>query len=125
NLGSAQYSGELDIKIGGTTAGSEYDQLSHILAGGGAQLGGTLNVSLINSFSPQQGDVFQILTATSGISGTFASTVLPALSGNLFWNVVYNPNDVELQVEITGLPGDFNGDGVVDAADYVVWRKGF
>jgi hypothetical protein len=23
----------------------------------------------------------------------------------------------------TGLPGDFNDDGVVDAADYVVWRK--
>ncbi|HEX2476352.1 MAG TPA: galactose oxidase early set domain-containing protein [Lacipirellulaceae bacterium] len=23
-----------------------------------------------------------------------------------------------------GLPGDFNGDGAVDAADYVVWRKG-
>ena len=24
----------------------------------------------------------------------------------------------------TTLPGDFNGDGAVDAADYVVWRKG-
>ncbi len=23
----------------------------------------------------------------------------------------------------TSLPGDFNGDGSVDAADYVVWRK--
>ena len=22
------------------------------------------------------------------------------------------------------IPGDFNGDGAVDAADYVVWRKG-
>ena len=21
------------------------------------------------------------------------------------------------------LPGDFNGDGIVDAADYVIWRK--
>jgi hypothetical protein len=24
----------------------------------------------------------------------------------------------------TVLPGDFNGDGLVDAADYVVWRRG-
>jgi hypothetical protein len=28
-------------------------------------------------------------------------------------------------VSVTGSPnGDFNGDGVVDAADYVVWRDG-
>jgi hypothetical protein len=32
-----------------------------------------------------------------------------------------NPWDVALQVEPG--TGDFNGDGVVDAADYVVWRK--
>jgi hypothetical protein len=25
----------------------------------------------------------------------------------------------------TGLPGDYNGDGTVDAADYLVWRKFF
>lgn len=25
---------------------------------------------------------------------------------------------------VAGVPGDYNGDGVVDAADYVLWRKG-
>ena len=25
---------------------------------------------------------------------------------------------------VTFIPGDFNGNGVVDAADYVAWRKG-
>ncbi len=25
---------------------------------------------------------------------------------------------------LPGLPGDYNGDGKVDAADYVAWRKG-
>jgi hypothetical protein len=34
-----------------------------------------------------------------------------------------NPWDVALLVPETH-PGDFNGDGAVDAADYVVWRKG-
>ena len=29
-----------------------------------------------------------------------------------------------LQVIATRVPGDFNADGAVDAADYVVWRKG-
>jgi hypothetical protein len=32
-------------------------------------------------------------------------------------------NDVILNLVAAGLPGDHNGDGLVDAADYVVWRK--
>jgi hypothetical protein len=122
-LGSAEYDGTLDIEIGGLTAGSEYDQLNHTLAGGAAQLGGTLGVSLLNGFMPQAGDMFDILTAAGGVSGTFATTILPALAGDLFWNINYGPNSVELTVAAPILAGDFNGDGVVDAADYVVWRK--
>jgi hypothetical protein len=40
-----------------------------------------------------------------------------------------HPNDVVINVDLVRfemsqtLPGDFNGDGNVDAADYVVWRK--
>jgi hypothetical protein len=87
-------------------------------------LGGELDVGLIGGFMPNSGDIFQILTATGGISGTFATTVLPTLAGNLFWEVGYGPNSVTLTVAAPSLPGDFNSDGVVDAADYVVWRKG-
>ena len=36
------------------------------------------------------------------------------------------PASVEIDYQILpdGVPGDYNGDGVVDAADYVLWRKG-
>lgn len=34
-------------------------------------------------------------------------------------------NFVRLVRDVTGLAGDFNGDGRVDAADYTVWRDGF
>jgi hypothetical protein len=35
-----------------------------------------------------------------------------------------DPNDITFEVSIvTGGAGDYNGDGSVDAADYVVWRK--
>jgi hypothetical protein len=27
-------------------------------------------------------------------------------------------------LDLFRLPGDFNGDGVVDGADYILWRKG-
>jgi hypothetical protein len=126
SLGSVQYGGTLDIEIGGPTPGSDYDQLNHILGSGLAQLGGALNVSLLNGFMPQAGDMFDILTAAGGISGTFASSMLPALTGDLFWTIIYGPSLVELTVEAPTpvLPGDFNSDGVVDAGDYVLWRKG-
>jgi hypothetical protein len=39
--------------------------------------------------------------------------------------LVIDSDSVILSVmgSLPGLPGDFNGDGIVDAADYVVWRK--
>jgi hypothetical protein len=54
------------------------------------------------------------------LSGSFDTLVLPP---NLEWNVAYGPNDLVLSVVGPGLAGDFNRDGAIDAADYVVWRK--
>ena len=46
---------------------------------------------------------------------------LPALSGSLQWDTskLYTTGVVSVV-----LLGDFNGNGIVDAADYVIWRKG-
>jgi hypothetical protein len=36
----------------------------------------------------------------------------------------FNPSYIVLSdFELAALPADFNGDGAVDAVDYVVWRK--
>ncbi len=39
------------------------------------------------------------------------------------YNGVYTP--AELTAEPTIVEGDYNGNGIVDAADYVIWRKNF
>jgi hypothetical protein len=122
NLGSADYSGTLHIEIGGLAPGSGHDQLNHILGDGIAHLGGTLEVSLLGGFAPQAGHSFEIITA-AGITGTFSTAILPALDGDLAWNINYGSNSVMLAVAAPGLPGDYNFDGTVDSADYVVWRK--
>jgi hypothetical protein len=114
--------GELVIEIGGTAPGTEYDVLA---IDGAATLGGLLTVELLDLggglFAPQLGDAFDILTATGGLGGTqFAMTDLPTLAVGLQWNLAYSADVVTLLV---GLAGDYNGDGMVDAADYVVWRK--
>ena len=108
-------SSTLAIELGGTTLGSQHDQLD---VSGTATLGGTLAVSLINSFTPSAGQSFDILDWTS-VNGTFSSLSLPTLTG-LAWNTSQLYTTGVLSV---GIPGDYNLNGVVDAADYVVWRK--
>ena len=114
---------QLKIELGGNVTGVEYDSL---MVAGAANLGGTLDVSLIDLgsgvFAPGAGDEFTIIEAAGGVSGTFATELLPALRGGLIWNVAYSPNEVVLS--IGGVLGDYNLNGIVDAADYVVWRKG-
>ena len=86
---------------------------------GNLSLGGALTVSPIDSFTPVAGQAFDILDWGT-LSGTFASLDLPTLLG-LTWNTsrLYTTGTFSV-----GLAGDYNNDGVVDAADYVVWRNG-
>ena len=119
--GSVVYGGVLEVEIGGATAGS-FDQINHVLGAGVAELGGALDVKLINGFSPILGDLFEIITASGGVNGSFATEVLPTLTAGLDWNVLYGANSVVLEVAAAGLLGDYNQNGIVDAADYTVWR---
>jgi hypothetical protein len=108
----------LHVRVAGTTPGSGYDQLQ---VDGAVTLDGTLTVSLANAFAPSAGDEFDILDWGS-LSGTFDILQLPALSAGLTWDTSQLYISGELGV-VPALPGDYNDDGVVDAADYVVWRK--
>jgi hypothetical protein len=82
-----------------------------------------LEVELLGGFAPMAGDFFQIVSAGGGLSGVFGTEILPALPGGLDWDVQYNANSVVLAVVGPSLLGDYNQNGVVDAADYVVWRN--
>ena len=93
--GNMGYEGTLEIEIGGTSTGS-YDRIEHILGSGIADLGGTLNVTLINGFSPALGDTFEIITASSVVD-MFDVELFPELVG-LDWNVLYGATNVVLEV---------------------------
>jgi hypothetical protein len=110
----------LQIEIAGTTAGTQYDRLN---VTGQLSLAGTLQVALTDGFSPAAGNSFDILN-WSTLSGTFAALQLPALGGGLSWttSALYTTGVLSVAAA-PGLPGNFNNDGSVDAADYVMWRK--
>jgi PEP-CTERM motif-containing protein len=106
----------LQIELAGTTPGTGYDQL-HVT--GQLSLGGTLQVLLVNpSFTPAAGNSFDILDWGS-LSGTFSSLSLPSLTAGLMWNASHLYTTGILSVT---LAGDYNRNGIVDAADYTVWR---
>ncbi len=99
---------------------------AQIGVGGGAALDGSLTVNVGGSFVPTLGQTFDLITAAD-VSGLFSSVTVPDILGTLEYRIIYNPGSVQLVVadELTSAPtGDFNGDFVVDAADYVAWRKG-
>jgi T5SS/PEP-CTERM-associated repeat protein len=64
-------------EIGGTTAGTDYDQIK---VTGAATLGGTLKVRLVDGFTPTVGQTFQLLSAASK-TGTFSSISQPSQAG--------------------------------------------
>jgi len=92
--------------------------------GGQAQLAGNLQVSLPGGYAPQLGDSFQVVAAAGGVSGSFASAALPALGSGLAWDVGYSSTSVTLTI-VEGAGADFNGDGMVDGADYAIFKGGF
>jgi hypothetical protein len=110
--------GTLEMELGGTTAGTQYDQL---IVDGSVGLAGTLSISLVDlgggTFVPSVGNTFTLVTATGGLGGSFDHLLAP---DGLNWLLNYTTNSVQL---VVGNPGDFNNDGAVDAGDYVVWRK--
>jgi hypothetical protein len=104
----------LNIEIGGTTAGSQYDRLD---VAGQLLLGGALNVSLINTFKPTVGNTFDILNWNS-LNGTFSGGInLPALTGAVAWDTSALYTTGALSVVATYKEGDFNRDGHVDTSD--------
>ena len=107
----------LSMQIGGLAEGLQFD---HLDVSGTLSLGGELAVSLINNFTPQPGDSFNLLDWTS-VSGVFHTITLPTLSG-LVWDDSQLYSHGVLSVLSSA---DFNGDSIVSGADLASWKGGF
>ena len=120
-LGSNSFGDDLGLSassalILGIDGPGDFDQVS---VGGTATLDGVLSVSLDGGFTPASGQQFAVLSASSVIDEGL-TLVGPAASQ---FDLLVTATSVLLQAT-GGIAGDYNGDGVVDAADYTVWRDG-
>jgi hypothetical protein len=93
----------LSMQIGGPDA---LHGLAQLDVGGTATLNnGMLDLSLINGFTPYNGELFEILTS-SGLSGMFSDNTI--VLGNVTFTVEYSPsgyaNDVVLVAQVSSVP---------------------
>lgn len=107
--------GNLEIQLRNTTADTEYDRL---VVANSAFLAGKLSISLLNGYNPTAGSTYTVLTAGS-ITGIFDTFDLPQLNSGLVWSIGRSTTAYTLAV----VAADYNQNGVVDAADYVIWSN--
>jgi hypothetical protein len=131
---------EVVVNAGGTISGGGWIAsnltLRGDLAASGAQplkvsgradiAGGALK--LLDSYTQAPNTIsapFVVLEALGGIDGDLTTLVDSQLGDGLFLESIdYDTDPTRIFVQIKSvLVGDYNDDGSVDAADYVVWRK--
>jgi hypothetical protein len=113
-------SGALQIDLSSPTGTDRF------IVNGDVTLGGELRIRLLNGFVPDNDDLFIIVSADA-LSGRFSNINSQGRAytadGTGSFLVTINPTLVALSQFAEILAGDFNDDGIVDAADYVVWRQ--
>lgn len=117
NLAITSHDATLQLDLATPTV---HDQL---IITGNAQFAGILDVDLQTGFTLAAGQAFDLFDFASA-GGNFDRFDLPVLPSGLRWDVSQLTTTGTIAVA-AGLDGDFNADGLVDAADYTHWRDHF
>jgi hypothetical protein len=105
--------GTVTIDLGGKTAITQYSVLDITKA---SSLSGTLDVTLVNGFTPVVGDTFDIIDYLSN-TGTFTTLNLPTLSGGDEWTETYGAKGLVLEVVSGGaVESGSTSQGIVSAS---------
>ncbi len=116
----------LVVDVGRNTIGTNSDVLT--VSSGAADVAGFVQPNIVNIGGvfqpPMVGDSFTILTAVGGVNNMFDAVLNSNLGGQVYeWSIIHNPSNVVIQLaDVSGLLGDYNQNGVVDAPDYALWR---
>lgn len=104
----------LSMDIFGNDRGLTYDCLDIM---GDAWIDGDFEVNLLNDFTPEIGDSFNMMYAAEGIKKTLGdfNYILPELSGGKWWEVVTDTNNIFLKVN-----GDPNAAPVPEPATIIL-----
>ena len=93
-------SGVLEIEIGGTTPGSEFDQL---VVSGNADIDGTVLFKFIDGFAPTEGQLFSFLDVQGDLDLSRAEFEIQNLAPSFEYEIIYGQEGVQLQANTDGL----------------------
>lgn len=110
-------SGKLTIEMAGTSL-NQYDRL---VVNGSAVLAGTLDIKIEAPYVPAQGDTFNIISSSAGVTGKFDLVTQGAFPGGLSTKVIYQPTLVQVVI-VPRQPGDMDHDGDVDMDDFGLFQ---
>lgn len=82
-----------------------------------ATLAGTLHIRFEDGFTPSLGDTFTILSASE-----LTHQLLLTSPNGVEFSLSQTTSTSLILTAVSGLDGDYNNDGVVNLADYTVWR---
>ena len=123
----------LVISIAGNAGPSVAGGHDSILISQSAAIDGTLQIELLDNFTPSAGDSFQLLAASS-LSGTFANATADSngagkvlFDGNKKFDILYDSvnHTVTLDNYTVLTAGDIDANGSVDALDLAEFLKHF
>jgi autotransporter-associated beta strand protein len=109
----------LDFELGAPSTG---DKINVTLTGGLTLLGGTVNLTNAGGLGA---GTYTLIDYVGALGGGVGNLALGAQPAGFNYSLVNNAGStsIDLTVSAAGIPGDYNNNGSVDAADYVVWRK--
>jgi T5SS/PEP-CTERM-associated repeat protein len=107
----------------GSTAGYARDQL---LVAGDLTIRGTIRLSLLNGFQPQLGDELELMHVVGGITDLSAARwEMTKLSDHLAYEPFVEGETAGLRIVAAASAADFDQNGIVDIADYQLWKQTF
>ena len=82
--------------------------------------GGTVNLTNLGGMTSGS---YPILAYSGTLLGSMSNLAFGTQPAGFTYQFVDTGSSINVQVIAPGVPGDYNGDGSVNAADYVIWRK--
>jgi fibronectin-binding autotransporter adhesin len=122
---TVQEGGNLNFDLGAPGTGDKIDLLTSTLILPATSSPATF-VNVTDAGGLAAGTYTLIDYGTNDPSGSLSNVTVAGPGGfnySLFDNTTTTAIELHVTSVVVGLPGDFNSDGKVDAADYATWRK--
>ncbi|HMO87485.1 MAG TPA: dockerin type I repeat-containing protein, partial [Lacipirellulaceae bacterium] len=117
--------GTLAIELGGATPGNGPGHHDQVVDAGEFALvdGARLALQSFGGYRPAPGQRFEIVKSSGGVTGSFAGVDVDPWFIAQGIGFALDAQPTSLSATAVAVSGDFNGDGLVNGADLLLWQR--